>query len=209
MVIRGRSESRTRGASAISSCMSSTMCPTILEVTGIPAPEVVDGIKQKPIEGTSLRLHLRRGERQGTVQAHHPVFRDDGPVGDVSRRVAHEHQSQSRAVGRLWRGQPGPAEQPGVPALRSEHGLEPDQRHRRGSSREGQGNASDVPGRGQEISSPSTERFGRRPGRRRASEPHGRSQHAGLHSAHDRAAAGGCAVPTRYLLHDHCGHHRS
>ena len=28
--------------------------PTILEVTGIPAPEVVDGIKQKPIEGVSM-----------------------------------------------------------------------------------------------------------------------------------------------------------
>ena len=28
--------------------------PTILEVTGIPAPEEVDGIKQKPIEGTSF-----------------------------------------------------------------------------------------------------------------------------------------------------------
>ena len=28
--------------------------PTILEVTGIPAPEVVDGIKQSPIEGTSF-----------------------------------------------------------------------------------------------------------------------------------------------------------
>ncbi|MBA4017912.1 MAG: arylsulfatase [Pirellula sp.] len=28
--------------------------PTILEVTGIPAPEVVDGIPQKPIEGTSF-----------------------------------------------------------------------------------------------------------------------------------------------------------
>ena len=27
--------------------------PTILEVTGIPAPEMVDGIEQKPIEGTS------------------------------------------------------------------------------------------------------------------------------------------------------------
>ena len=27
--------------------------PTILEVTGIAAPEVVDGIKQRPIEGTS------------------------------------------------------------------------------------------------------------------------------------------------------------
>jgi arylsulfatase len=28
--------------------------PTILEATGIPAPEVVDGIKQEPMEGTSL-----------------------------------------------------------------------------------------------------------------------------------------------------------
>ena len=28
--------------------------PTILEVTGIPAPEYVDGIKQAPIEGTSF-----------------------------------------------------------------------------------------------------------------------------------------------------------
>jgi len=28
--------------------------PTLLEVTGIPAPEEVDGIKQKPIEGTSF-----------------------------------------------------------------------------------------------------------------------------------------------------------
>ena len=28
--------------------------PTILEVTGIPAPEYVDGIKQEPIEGTSF-----------------------------------------------------------------------------------------------------------------------------------------------------------
>ena len=28
--------------------------PTILEATGIPAPEIVDGIKQKPIEGVSM-----------------------------------------------------------------------------------------------------------------------------------------------------------
>ena len=28
--------------------------PTLLEVTGIPAPETIDGIPQKPIEGTSL-----------------------------------------------------------------------------------------------------------------------------------------------------------
>jgi arylsulfatase A-like enzyme len=28
--------------------------PTILEATGIPAPKVVDGIPQKPIEGVSM-----------------------------------------------------------------------------------------------------------------------------------------------------------
>ena len=28
--------------------------PTILEATGIPAPDSVDGIKQQPIEGTSM-----------------------------------------------------------------------------------------------------------------------------------------------------------
>ncbi|CAN5400613.1 arylsulfatase [soil metagenome] len=32
--------------------------PTLLELTGIPAPETVDGIKQKPIEGTSFAYSL-------------------------------------------------------------------------------------------------------------------------------------------------------
>ena len=35
-------------------CHVIDIVPTILEVCGIPAPETVDGIKQKPIEGTSL-----------------------------------------------------------------------------------------------------------------------------------------------------------
>ncbi|WP_199590027.1 arylsulfatase [Bremerella cremea] len=35
-------------------CHVIDIVPTILEVSGIPAPEVVDGIKQAPIEGTSL-----------------------------------------------------------------------------------------------------------------------------------------------------------
>ena len=57
--------------------------PTILEAAGIRAPDMVDGIKQKPIEGTSFALHLRCEEREGAVPPHHPVFRDDGSVGVV------------------------------------------------------------------------------------------------------------------------------
>ena len=34
--------------------------PTILEVTGIPAPEAVDGIKQAPIEGTSFAYTFKK-----------------------------------------------------------------------------------------------------------------------------------------------------
>jgi arylsulfatase len=35
--------------------------PTILEATGIPAPEIVDGIRQKPIEGTSFLYTFDQG----------------------------------------------------------------------------------------------------------------------------------------------------
>ena len=33
--------------------------PTVLELVGLDAPAVIDGVEQKPIEGTSLRLLVR------------------------------------------------------------------------------------------------------------------------------------------------------
>ena len=50
--------------------------PTILEAAGIQAPEEVNGIKQKPIEGVSMTLHLRLGQCQCALEARHPVLRD-------------------------------------------------------------------------------------------------------------------------------------
>ena len=38
--------------------------PTILEAAGIQAPEMVNGIKQKPIEGVSMALYLRLSQCQ-------------------------------------------------------------------------------------------------------------------------------------------------
>ena len=43
--------------------------PTILEVTGIQAPKMVNGIAQKPIEGVSMAYTLRQGECQGRAVA--------------------------------------------------------------------------------------------------------------------------------------------
>jgi arylsulfatase A-like enzyme len=48
--------------------------PTILEATGIPAPVMVNGIAQKPIEGVSMAYTFDKAS--GTVRAHDTVFRD-------------------------------------------------------------------------------------------------------------------------------------
>ena len=45
-------------ASAASSHHLIDIVPTILEATGIPAPDTIDGIKQKPIEGVSMAYTL-------------------------------------------------------------------------------------------------------------------------------------------------------
>lgn len=45
--------------------------PTLLEVTGIPAPEIVDGIKQAPIEGTSFAYTFDKANAK--EPSHHKV----------------------------------------------------------------------------------------------------------------------------------------
>jgi arylsulfatase len=45
--------------------------PTILEVTGIPAPEMVDGIKQAPIEGTSFAYTF--DGKNAKEKSHHKI----------------------------------------------------------------------------------------------------------------------------------------
>jgi arylsulfatase A-like enzyme len=47
--------------------------PTILEVTGIPAPKMVDGIPQKPIEGVSLAYTFDKGNAK-TPSRHHTQY---------------------------------------------------------------------------------------------------------------------------------------
>jgi arylsulfatase A-like enzyme len=48
--------------------------PTILEVTGIPAPKVVDGIPQKPIEGVSLAYTFDQANAKAPSRHHTQYF---------------------------------------------------------------------------------------------------------------------------------------
>jgi arylsulfatase len=54
--------------------------PTILEATGIQAPDVVDGIPQKPIEGISMMYTF---DAKNNAPSPHPVFRDHGRPRDL------------------------------------------------------------------------------------------------------------------------------
>ncbi len=54
MVVSWPARIKDNGALREQFCHLIDIVPTILEATGIPAPEMVDGIKQSPIEGTSL-----------------------------------------------------------------------------------------------------------------------------------------------------------
>jgi arylsulfatase A-like enzyme len=55
--------------------------PTILQVTGIPAPTMVDGVKQKPIEGTSLAYTFPKANANAPSRHHTQYFEMMGVQG--------------------------------------------------------------------------------------------------------------------------------
>ncbi len=55
--------------------------PTLLDATGIPAPDTVDGIKQKPIEGTSLAYTFDKANADAPSRHHTQYFEMMGVQG--------------------------------------------------------------------------------------------------------------------------------
>ena len=55
--------------------------PTILEVTGIPAPVMVDGIAQKPIEGVSMAYTFDKAKADAPSPHHTQYFEMLGVQG--------------------------------------------------------------------------------------------------------------------------------
>src|SRR6516165_2680255 len=55
--------------------------PTILDVTGIPAPVMVNGIAQKPIEGVSMAYTFDKANADATSRHHTQYFEMFGVQG--------------------------------------------------------------------------------------------------------------------------------
>ena len=73
--------------------------PTILEATGVKAPETVNGIEQRPDRRREHGLHVRQGKCEGADEAQDAVLRDDRQPRHLSRRLVCQHDATRRAVG--------------------------------------------------------------------------------------------------------------
>ena len=72
--------------------------PTILEVIGIPAPVMVDGAAEKPIEGVSMAYTFDKANANAPTTHKQPVLRDNGRAGAVPRWLDAEHCPDSAAL---------------------------------------------------------------------------------------------------------------
>ena len=183
--------------------------PTLLEVTGIAAPEYVDGIKQKPIEGTSFAYTFDKENAKAPSRHKTQYFEMMGQWA-----MYHDGWFMSTKVNRApWEAFGAANPDPLNNQVFQLYNLNTDWNQTNDI-------AADHPDKVKEMRAmfleeakkyqvlPLNASVGARVAAA-ASQPHRRSQHARLHSAHDRAAARRCAVPARHVLHDHGGHHRS
>ena len=163
-------------------CHVIDIVPTILEVAGIPAPETVDGIKQAPIEGTSLAYTFDQKNAKEPSRHKTQYFEMMGQWA-----LYHEGWLLSTKVNRApWEafgaGQSRPAQQPGARALRPEQGLQPVRGHRREVSREGEGTEGDVHRGSEEVPGLPDGRLRGRPHRCAAAEHHRGPHRVRLHA---------------------------
>ena len=115
--------------------------PTILEATGISAPDTVDGIKQAPIEGVSMAYTWDKANADVPSRRTTQYFEMLGQPGHLSRRLGGGHDAGHAALGAEQRDAAGSDHGVPVGALQRLRGPDRVQRPRRPDARQGQGAA--------------------------------------------------------------------
>ena len=127
------------------------IAPTLLEATGIKAPDLVNGIPQKPIEGVSMAYTFDQANAGPiTVEARDAVFRDGRQPRDLPRWLGGRHNAAPAALDAGCRDARAGRLQMGT--LQRRQGLFREQRPRGATAGQAEGNASAVPDRGGKIS---------------------------------------------------------
>ena len=182
--------------------------PTILEACGIRPPEVVDGIKQSPIEGVSFAYTFDKANADAPSRHKTQYFE---MMGDHA--IYHEGWIASTKVIRppwVVAGpvNPDPLNNVHLGAVRPDEGLDAVRRRCRLPSREAGGNEGAVPAprRRKYQVLPLDASVATRLVTPRPNITAGRSR-VRLHQAADRHPAGRLAAAAEHLLHHH-GRHR-
>ena len=185
--------------------------PTLLEVTGIPAPDTVDGIAQKPIEGVSMAYTFDKANADAPSPHHTQYFEMMGVQGLYNDGWMLSAVPKRAAVGSAW------ARRSRIPPARTSsssttyaHDWTQYTDVAAAQSRQGEGDDRPDVRRVRQISGAAARRFGGDAPRGAAPEPDRRPQ--GVHlfrRADHRHSVVGRAEPAQHLLHDHRRYRRA
>ena len=180
--------------------------PTILEAAGIPAPVMVNGIAQKPIEGVSMAYTFDKANANApstrTTQyfemfANRAIYHDGwiaattppAPPWLLGTVKLPDRRRQRLQVG----------------TLQSQRGLLGEQRPRRQDARQAARHAGAVPGGGDEVQRLSAGQLRPAAHHRAAAERDRRADRLHLLGRDGRPARQRCTQHPEQVLHDHCG----
>ena len=161
--------------------------PTILEAAKIRQPEVVDGIKQSPIEGVSMAYTFDAKNASRALDPQDAVLRDVRRPRHLPRGLDRQHQGDAPALERARRRRRDSRQVP-VGALRPPERLDPVGGPRREESEEGEGDGGDLLAGGEEVRRDAARRDGGDSTRHAAPEHHRRAQRLHLDPAPHRHA---------------------
>ena len=180
--------------------------PTILEAAGIKAPEMVDGIKQAPIEGTSFAYTFDAKNAKAPTRHKTQYFEmmgqwalyDDGWF--LSTKV---NRAPWEAFGPA---NPDPLNNQVLELYNLNNDFNQTDDIAAKNPQKVKEMKAEVHRRGEEVPGLPDGRVGGGAHRRAAAEHHRRAHRVRLHAADGRPAAGRLAVAAEHLLHDHRRH---
>ena len=177
--------------------------PTILEATGIPAPDTINGIKQRPIEGVSMAYTWDKANANAPTRHTTQYFEmlgnraiyHDGWVAATTPATLPWELSTQAAAGCDHRVQLG--------ALQRQGGSHPVQRPGRQDAGEAQADAGPLLRRGEEVQRAAARQLDARALEHAAPEPDGGTNGLHVFGRTDRRARQRCAEHPEQVLHHH------
>jgi arylsulfatase A-like enzyme len=180
--------------------------PTILEAAGIRAPDMVDGIKQKPIEGVSMAYTFKKANANAPSKRTGAVLRDLRQPRHLQGRLVRGDDAARAALARRHEGAAaGDGLQVG--ALQHRRGLLAGQRPGGEDARQTEGDAGGVRRRGEQEPGLPARQLGAAAPADAAPERRGRSHDLHLPRRQRRHPGGQCAGAAQSRLHDQCRDH--